>query len=41
MRMTEELEKAGAWLFKRRGSLPTLILLPGVLIALADFHYPH
>jgi protein-S-isoprenylcysteine O-methyltransferase Ste14 len=41
MRMIDHLEAIGAQLFKRRGSLPTLILLPVLLLALADFRYPH
>jgi len=40
MRMVEHLEEWGTLFFKRRGSLPTLIMLPILLLSLADFRYP-
>lgn len=41
MRLVDHFEHLGTQLFKRRGTLPTLILLPVVLGALVDFRYPH
>ena len=38
MRISDEFEKEGNWLFKRRGILP-LLILPLVLIALRDSEY--
>ena len=40
MKLVEHLEAWGTLFFKRRGSLPTLILLPVLVLSLADFRYP-
>lgn len=39
--MVEHLEESGRLFFQRRGSLPTVILLPVLLLSLADFRYPY
>jgi protein-S-isoprenylcysteine O-methyltransferase Ste14 len=40
MRLVDHFEALGTQLFRRRGTLPTLIMVPVVLAALADFGYP-
>ena len=41
MRLVDELEQRGQRLFRHRGSLPTLLLLPVVLAAVADAGRSH
>jgi protein-S-isoprenylcysteine O-methyltransferase Ste14 len=38
--MAEHLEDSGTLLFRRRGSLPTMLILPVVLLSLADYRHP-
>ena len=40
MRMVEHLEEMGTLFFRRRGSLPSIILLPVLFLSLADYRDP-
>jgi protein-S-isoprenylcysteine O-methyltransferase Ste14 len=40
MRMVEHLEQLGTLFFRRRGSLPSLIMLPVLFLSLADYRNP-
>jgi len=40
MRMVEHLEEWGTLFFRRRGSLPSLIMLPVLFLSLADYRNP-
>jgi hypothetical protein len=40
MRMVEHLENVGTLFFRRRGSLPSLIMLPVLFLSLADYRNP-
>jgi protein-S-isoprenylcysteine O-methyltransferase Ste14 len=40
MRMVEHLEELGTLFFRRRGSLPSIIMLPVLILSLADYRNP-